>query len=66
MMAAAKKKKKVHIYVDEDLFEQVGDVSRELDCSKSTIIVQALRWWLRGRGNRRRFLESGGESVKEF
>jgi len=65
-MAAAKKKKKVHIYIDEDLFENLGKASQELDCSKSTIVVQALRWWLRGRGNRRRFLDNGGPSVKEL
>ena len=64
-VAACKKKIRIHVIVDEELFKQVDNVSRELDCPKSTIMVQALRWWLRGRGNRRRFIDNGEAPVEE-
>jgi len=66
MSGANGKKKRFHVCIDEELYAKLGAASRELGVSQSVIVVQALRSWLRGRGNRRRFLDNGGSSVKEL
>jgi len=54
-------KKRFHVCIDPDLYKALSSASKELGVSQSTIVVQALRSWLRGRGNRRRFLDNGYE-----